>query len=308
METELLTKKSIELLGKNKGLFLGETHGSFATVEWFTDSLADMKKSGVTRIYLEYKASDQKVIDDYYSGKPGAEERLQRYIHDHYGEILAPGIPMAQFQMIQQAKKEGIKIVFVDNPNRISASRDTDNAYICNQIEKDQKTAKEEEKYVVYFGSAHSYKGYDHAFAIGGIDERLSIPSIDIKDSKSAAGTEIVDHTTEKGRANDYEATIPVSKNQTSLVDEPLEKYRYNERLTRKETEIYDTISQNVPKEKWNDPEFIENFRKFSEVLTKKGDAIKDNKEELEETLGRIVPDLPKTSLSEIRKTLDMSK
>lgn len=308
MKTELLTKKSVELLEKNKGLFLGETHGSFATTEWFANSLAQMKKSGVTRIYLEYKSPDQKIIADYYSGRPGAEERLQYYIKNQYEDSHAPGAAMAQFRMIEQAKKEGIKIVFVDNPTREPASRDTDNSYISNQIEQDQKTAKKEEKYVVYFGSTHSYKGYDRAFTTGGIDERLGIPSIDIESAKDIKETKIIDHTAEKRRSSDYKVTIPISQNQTAFGDKPSEKYRYDERLTKEETKIYDMVSQNVPKEKWNDPKFMENFKNFSEVLTKNGDAIKDNKKELEESLGRIVPDLPQISLSEIRKTLDMSK
>jgi len=253
MENELLTKKATDLLKNSQGIFFGEEHGDFATVEWLTDSLPKMKESGVRIIYAEYPTSGQKIVADYYVDRPGSEERLKSYIQDMYSDAHSPGIAMAQFRMMKSAKEQGIKVVFVDNPARTLSSRDRDNAYIADQIKKDQKSAKKDEKYVVYFGAAHSYSGYERSDQItGGIDERLNIPSIDIENSKGSE-VKIIDNTAEKKRSSDYEAIIPVSKNQTSSSDKPFEKYSYDGRLTQQEAKLYDIVSENVPKEKWNE-------------------------------------------------------
>ncbi len=164
-----------QLLNVNPGLFFGDRHGSYNTVEYLSGNMDYFKKQGVTTLYMEMFAADAQPLLDRYFEKGDNVAELEQYLYTQ-GWHKDLGMDKKYMELVKAARESGIRIVGIDDatsatdPNRLKSS----DSHWTQII---QKNSKPTEKYLVFGGQGHSER--DEAQCKYGVDYRLGIPALD---------------------------------------------------------------------------------------------------------------------------------
>lgn len=195
-----------DALSHNKGVAIGEEwHGDYSFPLFMSAMMPVFKEMNVTRFYTEMAlAGKQSIIDDWQEGRD--EESFPDHL-DSQPNYFAYSKHMWQhyWLMMCAAREEGIKIVGLDNPDiRTGYGAVMDAPFKTmfweSVIEKDRKTAKPGELYVVYGGESHVT---DHGDPFKGIHQILGVPRILLKKGTGIGVAEIM------GERESFIMTLP---------------------------------------------------------------------------------------------------
>lgn len=184
---EAVTKLALDLLSKNKGLFIGEQHDTPFAEQFVSNRFEEFKKAGVTTLYVEYNMYKARASQ-------GGNECRETFM----GPSDNPqdkGV-VSNFQLvIEAATRAGLRVIGHDSLNGTS--------WQFNRKDKDPKLAEDISlggpamdrrddfavqviqrtqdggKYIIYGGLGHSGNETPDRPSGKGLSERLGIPSID---------------------------------------------------------------------------------------------------------------------------------
>ncbi|MBL7480160.1 membrane-targeted effector domain-containing toxin [Legionella bononiensis] len=190
-----------ELLKNNDGLCIGEIHKSLASKKFLIDNMAELKKQGVTTLFLEHLFSDtQTSLLNEYLDPLCTEMPLLLSLHlDHLDKghglrNIVDDNPYSFKGLIMSAKKHGMRIIPIDtsisyerDKNQIdSQDEHTPRCVMMNYIAAQQfskfKMQSPHCKYVFFVGSAHINAVTS---TIPGIGEITGCPTIVVEDGTS---------------------------------------------------------------------------------------------------------------------------
>lgn len=143
-------------------LMFGESHGVMQTKEEISKNMKLFKELGFTHIGLEmFQADAQNMLDEYYKTGNNREEVVS-YLKDKWGW---PGTTEKYMNIIDAAKKHGIKIVALDAPKEQLSETDdvveetkVRNKFMCKRIQN-ILSQNENNKMITLNGTAHSGYG-----------------------------------------------------------------------------------------------------------------------------------------------------
>lgn len=172
------------LLGKNRGVFIGDEHGTIGVQKALQDVL---KTTAAKVLFVEmFDSKDQAYLNAF--TKDGDKGKLVAYLKEN-GWDKAPGWAEAVVDSLAIARDRGIRLHAIDD-SRIGGDRRLDsNAHWDDVITASLASLPPDTKYLVFGGSGHSAR-YERN---KGIDARLGIPSVDFQTPQSWDRKEIQD-------------------------------------------------------------------------------------------------------------------
>ena len=190
-----------ELLKNHDGLCIGEIHKSLASKKFLIDNMAELKKQGVTTLFLEHLFSDTQtsLLNEYLDPlctemPPLLSRHLDHLDKGHGLRNIVDDNPYSFKGLIMSAKKHGMRIIPIDtsisyerDKNQIdSQDKHTSRCVMMNYIAAQQfskfKADHSHNKYVFFVGSAHINAVTS---SVPGIAEITGCPTIVVEDGAS---------------------------------------------------------------------------------------------------------------------------
>ncbi|KTD50805.1 membrane-targeted effector domain-containing toxin [Legionella quateirensis] len=190
-----------ELLKNHEGLCIGEVHKSLASKKFLIDNMAELKKQGVTTLFLEHLFSDTQtsLLNEYLDPLCTEMPQLLSLHLDHLDKghglrNVTYDNPYSFKGLIMSAKKHGMRIIPIDtsisyerDKNQIdSQDEHTQRCVMMNYIAYQQfskfKMDSSHNKYVFFVGSAHINAVTS---TVPGIAEITGCPTIIVEDADS---------------------------------------------------------------------------------------------------------------------------
>ena len=185
------------ILEHNEGVIIGESdHGESSPKKLLIDNMPQLKKSGVTTLFLEHILSDtqQEMLDAYLKSDsldmPVMLKNYLEYLDTGHRRRLTTDSPVGFLDLVIAAKRHGIRIIAIDTVTSYSTGgeliMDTKKRalmmnYIAARKIAEYQTTKGNEKYIVLCGSMHINSANS---GISGLTEITGLPTIVVEDVK----------------------------------------------------------------------------------------------------------------------------
>lgn len=213
------------ILKHNEGICIGEMHHDRSPKKLIIDNLEELKKQGLTTLYLEHLFYDsmQSRLDQYFK----SDSQTLNPILEAYLKNLDTGFRVRDnnydfLALVKAAKKAGIRVVGIDTTvsyycgvSDKTGVEDDQKRYLAMNsvataiIEREQKL-NPGGKYIALMGSGHV--ATVNEVNVPGIAELLSVPSIIVEPNEKAGKTSIeFDVKNYRGKVSEVSAVIKLS-------------------------------------------------------------------------------------------------
>jgi len=185
LQNESANEVLLNLVDNHEGVCIGEEHSDIFPKQLIIDNLTQLKAKGVNKIYMEHLFFDsmQPLLDAYFNQK---SDEMPSYLKRYLLRCLHS---KSFFDLVQAAKKAGIRIVAIDTTVSYNCGVESKVGVISDQnryiamntvatiiINREQK--KDPGKYIALMGSGHvAMINNGETTGVPGVAELLQVPS-----------------------------------------------------------------------------------------------------------------------------------